>query len=116
YCSNLEDDSRDLGCGGTLRAADRLNSLQEDVEEAQIRAEKQRLRSQQAKLAEDSFIEHFVTKGYRVISESGQQEQAKVSGERPLQTPDMLFISPVIICGQACGWLEFKDYFGFPSG
>jgi hypothetical protein len=98
-----------------LSAAERLNSLQEGVEEAQLRAEKQRVRSQQAKVAESSFIKQFLTKGYLFITESEQHEQARVSGEHPLLTPDMLFISPVVICGKTCGWLEFKDYFGFPS-
>ncbi|ETI26854.1 hypothetical protein G647_10300 [Cladophialophora carrionii CBS 160.54] len=98
-----------------MSAAERVKSLQESVEEAQRRLELRRMRSQQALLAEDTFVERFASKGYLFTRESEQRMRAQLLGHPTPQTPDMGFTSPVVICGQQCNWVEFKDYFGFPD-
>jgi hypothetical protein len=98
-----------------LNAAERLNSLSESREDAQRRTERQQQRSQQAQRAEEAFVECFSRQGFRFSTEVQQRQQAELLGQRAIQTPDMRFTSPVMVCGLECGWLEFKDYFGFPD-
>ena len=96
-----------------VKAAERLNSLSESREDAQRRAERQRQRSQLAQLAEDAFIENFSRQGFAFATEVQQRQQSKLLGQHTIQTPDMRFAYPVMICDLPCNWLEFKDYFGF---
>lgn len=96
-------------------AAERLNSLDESPEQARLRAESQRRKSQVAQVAEDSFVQHVRSYGHQVIRESDIRLQALEDGRPPMSTPDMVFIPPIFIDGKSCGWLEYKDYFGFPD-
>jgi hypothetical protein len=75
----------------------------------------QRQRSKQAKIAEDTFVESLSSKGLIFTRELDQRSAAEALGERAVNTPDIKFTLPVVICGMKCCWLEFKDYFGFPE-
>lgn len=96
-------------------AAERLNSLDETPEQARLRAETQKERSRLAQLAELSFVQRIRSNGYQVILENEIRLQANEKGLKLPPTPDMTFVSPILIDGKSCGWLEYKDYFGFPD-
>ena len=98
-----------------IHAAERLNSLNENVEQARERAENQRQRSQLAQVAEDSFAERVASKGYSFEREADQRAVMMSTTGRMMATPDIRFRSPILICGFGCAWLECKHYFGFPA-
>lgn len=96
-------------------AAERLNSLDESPEQARLRAELHKERSRLAQLAEDSFAQRIRSHGYQAILESELRSQAKANGLPLTSTPDMTCSPPIMIGSESCGWLEYKDYFGFPN-
>ena len=101
--------------GALINAAERLNSLNQSPEEAQVFADKQRERSRLAQIAEDQFIEEFGKLGYQYSREAEQRANCQNGNTNMRATPDILFQNPVIVYGHTCHWIEFKDYFGFPQ-
>lgn len=98
-----------------MAAAERLNSLTESPHDAMIRAEMQRRKSEIAQSHEDAFIEQLVHKGFSFTREKEQREDSSSLGLIRQGTPDVRFTNPVAVHGEVCGWIEFKDYFGFPN-
>ena len=95
-------------------AAERLNSMNETLENAQRRAERDRERSRLAQLAENAFVQQFEFYGHHFTRELDLRERANRMGVPLSATPDMTFATPVSIRGMLCAWIEFKHYFGFP--
>jgi hypothetical protein len=70
---------------------------------------------QLAQQAEEMFIKTFSLQGYTFIREHEQRQQAQLLGLPVPQTPDIRFTPPVLVSGNPCNWIEFKNYFGFPQ-
>ncbi|KAK2731312.1 hypothetical protein FQN57_003453 [Myotisia sp. PD_48] len=90
-----------------IEGALRLPPLDNTPEGIQWRQEKQRMKSEQAQLAEMQFTNSIRNLDYEFQTEAEQRD----SMTSP--TPDIRFLDPVLISGHLCFWLEYKNYFGF---
>ncbi|KAL2368806.1 hypothetical protein RJZ57_006811 [Blastomyces gilchristii] len=86
-----------------------LPPLDNTPEGIQWRQEKQRMKEEQARLAETEFTNTIRNLGY-VFQTEAEQKESMIS-----PTPDVRFLDPIPISGHLCFWLEYKNYFGFKA-
>lgn len=101
-----------------IKAALRVLPIDSSPEGRCLRLEAERLSRARAADAEDAFIQGISRSGIRYFTENDQKRSmmAEIESEKRTHfgpTPDVLLATPILISGNMCHWIEYKNDFGF---
>lgn len=98
-----------------IEAAIRSRPAGRTPSEVIARLDREKQRAAAARRAERDFIKCLQEAGLHFTTENQQQMDAVARGQVLRATPDVLFSGPTLIAGHQCLWVEYKNYFGFPT-
>lgn len=93
--------------GAIVEAAYRLLRPDNSPKGIEERNQMQKWKAEEALQAEDNFLGCLKSSGYRFHREAEQKKSM------PRVTPGAPFLGQILINGQLCHRIEFKNYFGF---